>query len=168
MVFIGPVFHYTSKTCLKRVWHGGYEWEEKEMCRFAEDMSKQAHCTYERYSVCAHVCESVSCLLNSCALPHWLSPTTNDIDFTLLACLYARFHALSSGINPATFPAQNRFFTRLPPRSTRIKVHQAWLLFTLQLVLYLHHLGEQSLKRVGHGGYEWVEKEISRFAEDMS
>ncbi len=27
------------KTCLKRVWHCGYEWVEKEMCRFAEDMS---------------------------------------------------------------------------------------------------------------------------------
>ncbi len=39
MVFIGPVFHKTIKTCLKRVWHCGYEWVEKEMCRFAEDMS---------------------------------------------------------------------------------------------------------------------------------
>ncbi len=39
MVFIGPVFHNTTKTCLKGVGHGGYEWVEKEMCRFAEDMS---------------------------------------------------------------------------------------------------------------------------------
>ncbi len=39
IVFIGPVFHYTSKTCLKTVGHGGYEWVEKEMCRFAEDIS---------------------------------------------------------------------------------------------------------------------------------
>ncbi len=38
MVFIGLVFHYTIKTCLKKVWHCGYEWVEK-MCRFAEDMS---------------------------------------------------------------------------------------------------------------------------------
>ncbi len=29
----------TIKTCLKRVEHGGYEWVEKEMCRFAQDMS---------------------------------------------------------------------------------------------------------------------------------
>ncbi len=35
MVFIGPVFHYTIKTYLRRVWHCGYEWVEKEMCRFA-------------------------------------------------------------------------------------------------------------------------------------
>ncbi len=27
------------KTCLKRVGHGGYEWVEKEMCQFVEDMS---------------------------------------------------------------------------------------------------------------------------------
>ncbi len=39
MVFICPVFHYTFKTCLRRVWHCGYEWVEKEMCRFAVDMS---------------------------------------------------------------------------------------------------------------------------------
>ncbi len=39
MVFIGPVFHNTIKTCLKRVWHCGYEWVKNEMCRFAEDMS---------------------------------------------------------------------------------------------------------------------------------
>ncbi len=39
MVFIGPVFHNTIKTCLKRVGHGGYEWGEKGMCRFAVDMS---------------------------------------------------------------------------------------------------------------------------------
>ncbi len=32
MVFIGPVFRYTIKTGLKRVWHGGYEWVEKELC----------------------------------------------------------------------------------------------------------------------------------------
>ncbi len=37
--FVGPVFHLIIKTCLKRVWHGGYEWVENEMCRFAEDMS---------------------------------------------------------------------------------------------------------------------------------
>ncbi len=29
MVFIGPALHYTNKTCLKRVKHGGYECEEK-------------------------------------------------------------------------------------------------------------------------------------------
>ncbi len=28
-VFIGPVFHNTIKTCLKREGHGGYEWVEK-------------------------------------------------------------------------------------------------------------------------------------------
>ncbi len=39
VVFIGPVFHNTIKICLKRVGHGGYEWEEKKMCQFAEDMS---------------------------------------------------------------------------------------------------------------------------------
>ncbi len=39
MEFIGPAFHNTNKTCLKRVGHCGYEWVEKEMCRFAEDMS---------------------------------------------------------------------------------------------------------------------------------
>ncbi len=37
--FIGPVFHYTTKTCLKKVGNCAYELEEKEMCRFAEDMS---------------------------------------------------------------------------------------------------------------------------------
>ncbi len=39
MVYIGPVFHNTNKTCLKTVGHCGYEWVEKEMGRFAEDMS---------------------------------------------------------------------------------------------------------------------------------
>ncbi len=39
MVFIGPVFHYTNKICLKRVKHVGFEWVENEMCRFAVDMS---------------------------------------------------------------------------------------------------------------------------------
>ncbi len=39
VVFMGPVFHNTSKTCLKRVGHCGPEWVEKEMCRFAEDMT---------------------------------------------------------------------------------------------------------------------------------
>ncbi len=38
MVFIGPAFQNTTKTCLKRVGHGGDEWVEKEMCRFAEDI----------------------------------------------------------------------------------------------------------------------------------
>ncbi len=37
--FIGPVLHDTIKTCLKRVGQGSYERVEKEMCRFAEDMS---------------------------------------------------------------------------------------------------------------------------------
>ncbi len=37
--FITPL-----KNCLKRVGHCGYEWVEKEMCRFAEDMSSQTHC----------------------------------------------------------------------------------------------------------------------------
>ncbi len=39
IVFIGPVFHNTVKTCLKIVGYGGREWVEKEVCRFAEDMS---------------------------------------------------------------------------------------------------------------------------------
>ncbi len=39
MVFIGPVYHYTIRTYLKRVGHCGYEWAEKEMGRFVEDMS---------------------------------------------------------------------------------------------------------------------------------
>ncbi len=39
IVFIDPVFHNTIKIYLNRVGHGGYEWVEKEMCRFAEDMS---------------------------------------------------------------------------------------------------------------------------------
>ncbi len=39
MVFIGPVFHYTNQTCSKTVGHCGYEWVEKEMDWFAEDMS---------------------------------------------------------------------------------------------------------------------------------
>ncbi len=39
VVFIGPFFHYTNKTCLKTGGHGGYEWMEKEMGRFAGDMS---------------------------------------------------------------------------------------------------------------------------------
>ncbi len=39
MVIIGPVFHNTIKTCLKKVGHGDYEWEEKELCRLTEDMS---------------------------------------------------------------------------------------------------------------------------------
>ncbi len=30
MIFIGPVFHYTIKTYLRRVWHCGYEWVEKK------------------------------------------------------------------------------------------------------------------------------------------
>ncbi len=29
MVFIGPIFHNTIKTCLRRVGHCGYEWVEK-------------------------------------------------------------------------------------------------------------------------------------------
>ncbi len=36
MVFIGPVFHNTIKTCSKSVGHGGYEWVEKRnvsVCR---------------------------------------------------------------------------------------------------------------------------------------
>ncbi len=37
--FIGPVIHNTIKTCLKIVGQCGYEYVEKEMCRFAEDMS---------------------------------------------------------------------------------------------------------------------------------
>ncbi len=45
MVYIGPVFHNTIKTCLKAVGYCGYEGAEKEMCRFAEDMSWQTHCT---------------------------------------------------------------------------------------------------------------------------
>ncbi len=61
--------------------------------------------------------------LNSCALSHWLPPATNDIDSTLLACLYALFYALSSGINTATFPALTWLFTRLPPGSRRIIHH---------------------------------------------
>ncbi len=44
MVFIDPVFHNTIKTCLKRIAQSGYEWLKNEMCRFAEDMSKQTHC----------------------------------------------------------------------------------------------------------------------------
>ncbi len=39
MVFIGAVFHNITKTCLKRLGHGGYEWVEKEVGGFAEDMS---------------------------------------------------------------------------------------------------------------------------------
>ncbi len=31
-------YYYTIKTYLKRVGHCGYEWVEKEMGRFAEDM----------------------------------------------------------------------------------------------------------------------------------
>ncbi len=38
-VFIGPVFHYTNKICLKRVGHVDFEWVENEMGRFAVDMS---------------------------------------------------------------------------------------------------------------------------------
>ncbi len=51
MELIGPVFHNTFKTCLKRVGHGGYEWVEKEMFRFAEDMSKQTHRIYGVYPI---------------------------------------------------------------------------------------------------------------------
>ncbi len=43
MVFICPVLRYTTKTCLKWVGNGGYEWVEKEMCRFTEDMRFQTH-----------------------------------------------------------------------------------------------------------------------------
>ncbi len=39
MVFNGLAFRYTNKTCLKKVGRCGYEWVEKEMGRFAEDMS---------------------------------------------------------------------------------------------------------------------------------
>ncbi len=39
MIYIGPVFYNTIKTRLKTVGYCGYEWVEKEMCRFAEDMS---------------------------------------------------------------------------------------------------------------------------------
>ncbi len=45
MEFIGLVFHYTNKFCLKRVGHIGFEWVENKMCRFAVDMSLQTHCT---------------------------------------------------------------------------------------------------------------------------
>ncbi len=48
-------------------------------------------------------------------------PSTNDINSTLLACLYARFYALFSGINVAMFPVLIRLFTRLPPGSRRIR-----------------------------------------------
>ncbi len=37
--FIGPVFHNIIKTCLKMVGYSGYEWDEKEIYRFAEDMN---------------------------------------------------------------------------------------------------------------------------------
>ncbi len=43
--------HYTIKTCLKRVGHCGFELVGKEMCRFAEDMSKQTHCMPPRISL---------------------------------------------------------------------------------------------------------------------
>ncbi len=46
MVFIDPVFHNTYKTCLNRITQSGYEWVEKGMCRFAEDMSWQTPCLY--------------------------------------------------------------------------------------------------------------------------
>ncbi len=39
MVFIGPAFHYINKNCLKTEGHCDYEWVEKEMGRFAGDMS---------------------------------------------------------------------------------------------------------------------------------
>ncbi len=39
VVFIGPVFRHATKTCLKREGHCGDDWVEKELCRFAEDMS---------------------------------------------------------------------------------------------------------------------------------
>ncbi len=39
VVFIGPVFHNTIKICVKCLGYCGFEWVEKEMCRFAEDMS---------------------------------------------------------------------------------------------------------------------------------
>ncbi len=45
MIFIGPVFHNTIKTCLKCVGYCDFEWVENEMCRFAKDMSYQTHCT---------------------------------------------------------------------------------------------------------------------------
>ncbi len=37
--YIRTHVYNTIITCLKRVGYGGYEWEEKEMCRFAGDMS---------------------------------------------------------------------------------------------------------------------------------
>ncbi len=39
IVLIVQAFHNTTTTCLKKVGRGGYEWVEKEMWRFAEDMS---------------------------------------------------------------------------------------------------------------------------------
>ncbi len=54
--------------------------------------------------------ERVRPTLNSCVLSHWLPTSTNDINSTLLACLYARFYALFSGINAASFPVLIRRF----------------------------------------------------------
>ncbi len=43
-------FHNTNKTCLKCVGYCGFEWVEKEMCLFAEDMSSQTHFITEKLS----------------------------------------------------------------------------------------------------------------------
>ncbi len=71
--------------------------------------------------------------LNSCALSHWLPTATNDINSTLLACLYALFYAPFSGIYAATFPALIRLFSRLPPRSRRIMSYSVSCLLTADL-----------------------------------
>ncbi len=39
LVGVPHAWYLSIKICLKRVGHGGYEWVEKEMWRFAEDMS---------------------------------------------------------------------------------------------------------------------------------
>ncbi len=49
--------------------------------------------------------------LNSCALAHWVPPFTNDINPTVLACLYGRF----SVIYVATLSALIWVFTYLSP-----------------------------------------------------
>ncbi len=57
IVFIGPVFHNTIKTRLKRVGQGGYEWVEKEISPEARIIKKHANFLYSRnaYSVLVYV-----------------------------------------------------------------------------------------------------------------
>ncbi len=68
------IYHNLIEKCLKRIGHGAYE---KEMCRFAEDMSLQTHCcaangaagpTKMSQRICEHSCKLLASGPQMCTL----------------------------------------------------------------------------------------------------